>query len=57
QEDWQGFRNTVITGVRYNIVCMVPLTVLVVVLVSPITSVAFQRGAFDSSAVKLTALA
>ncbi|MEE8620428.1 MAG: murein biosynthesis integral membrane protein MurJ [Syntrophobacteria bacterium] len=57
QEDWQGFRNTVITGVRYNIVCMVPLTVLVVVLVGPITSVAFQRGAFDSSAVKLTALA
>jgi UDP-N-acetylglucosamine--N-acetylmuramyl-(pentapeptide) pyrophosphoryl-undecaprenol N-acetylglucosamine transferase len=57
QEDWQGFRNTVITGVRYNIVSMVPLTVLVVVLVGPITSVAYQRGAFDSSAVKLTALA
>jgi UDP-N-acetylglucosamine--N-acetylmuramyl-(pentapeptide) pyrophosphoryl-undecaprenol N-acetylglucosamine transferase len=57
QEDWRGFRNTVITGVRYNIVFMVPLTVLVVVLVGPITSVAYQRGAFGSSAVKLTALA
>ena len=57
RNDWSGFRNTVITGLRYNIVCMLPLTVLVIVLVGPITSVAFQRGAFDRSSVNLTALA
>ncbi len=55
--DWHGFRNTVITGLRYNIVCMLPLTVFVLVLVGPITSVAFQRGAFDRSAVNITAFA
>jgi len=57
REDWQGFRKTVITGLRYNIVCMVPLTVFVLALVGPITSVVFQRGAFDRSSVDLTALA
>ena len=56
-EDWQEFRKTVITGLRYNIVCMVPLTVFILVLVRPITSVVFQRGAFGSSSVNLTALA
>lgn len=57
REDWQGFRQTVITGLRYNIICMVPLTVFVLALVGPITSVVFQRGAFDRSSVNLTALA
>jgi putative peptidoglycan lipid II flippase len=57
RQDWQGFRKTVITGLRYNIACMLPLTVLVLALVGPITSVAFQRGAFDRSSVNLTALA
>jgi UDP-N-acetylglucosamine--N-acetylmuramyl-(pentapeptide) pyrophosphoryl-undecaprenol N-acetylglucosamine transferase len=57
KEDWQGFRKTVITGLRYNIVCMVPLTVFIMVLVGPITSVVFQRGAFGKSSVDLTALA
>jgi UDP-N-acetylglucosamine--N-acetylmuramyl-(pentapeptide) pyrophosphoryl-undecaprenol N-acetylglucosamine transferase len=57
REDWQGFRKTVITGLRYNIVCMVPLTLFVLALVRPITSVVFQRGAFDKSSVDLTALA
>ncbi len=57
REDWQGFRKTVITGLRYNIACMVPLTLFVLALVGPITSVAFQRGAFDSSSVNLTAFA
>jgi UDP-N-acetylglucosamine--N-acetylmuramyl-(pentapeptide) pyrophosphoryl-undecaprenol N-acetylglucosamine transferase len=57
REDWQGFRLTVIKGLRYNIICMVPLTVFIVALVGPITSVVFQRGAFDRSSVNLTALA
>ena len=57
REDWQGFRKTVITGLRYNIICMVPLTVFILALVGPITSVIFQRGAFDRSSVNLTALA
>jgi len=57
REDWQGFRDTVVTGLRYNIVCMVPVTVFVVALVGPITSVVFQRGAFDRASVNLTALA
>lgn len=57
REDWQGFRNTVVTGLRYNIVCMVPLTVFVLALVGPITSVVFQRGAFDKASVNLTAFA
>ena len=56
-EDWQGFRQTVITGLRYNIICMVPLTVFILALVRPVTSVVFQRGAFDSASVSLTALA
>ena len=57
REDWQGFRQTVITGLRYNIICMVPLTVFILALVEPITSVVFQRGAFDRSSVNLTSLA
>jgi UDP-N-acetylglucosamine--N-acetylmuramyl-(pentapeptide) pyrophosphoryl-undecaprenol N-acetylglucosamine transferase len=57
REDWQGFRKTVVTGLRYNIVCMVPLTVFVLALVGPITSVVFRRGAFDKLSVDLTALA
>ncbi len=57
RKDWLAFRTTVITGLRYNIACMLPLTVLVLALVGPITSVAFERGAFDRSSVNLTALA
>jgi len=56
-EDWQGFRKTVIKGLRYNIICMVPLTVFILALVGPITSVVFQRGAFDRLSVNLTSLA
>ncbi len=55
--EWHAFRTTVITGLRYNIACLLPLTVLVLALVGPLTSVAFQRGAFDKSSVNLTALA
>ena len=57
KEDWQGFRRTVLTGLRYNILCMLPLTVLVLALRGPITSVVFQRGAFDRTSVNLTAWA
>jgi UDP-N-acetylglucosamine--N-acetylmuramyl-(pentapeptide) pyrophosphoryl-undecaprenol N-acetylglucosamine transferase len=57
RQDWQDFRTTVVTGLRYNIACLLPLTVLVLALAGPITSVAFQRGAFDRSAVDLTAFA
>ncbi len=57
RKDWSAFRTTVVTGLRYNIACLLPLTVLVLALVGPITSVAFQRGAFDRSSVHLTAFA
>jgi UDP-N-acetylglucosamine--N-acetylmuramyl-(pentapeptide) pyrophosphoryl-undecaprenol N-acetylglucosamine transferase len=57
RHDWQGFRNTVITGLRYNIACMLPITIFMVALVGPITSVIFERGAFDRTSVDLTAKA
>jgi UDP-N-acetylglucosamine--N-acetylmuramyl-(pentapeptide) pyrophosphoryl-undecaprenol N-acetylglucosamine transferase len=57
RHDWHGFRNTVVTGLRYNIVWMLPVTVFLLALVGPITSTAFQRGAFDRMSVDLTALA
>jgi UDP-N-acetylglucosamine--N-acetylmuramyl-(pentapeptide) pyrophosphoryl-undecaprenol N-acetylglucosamine transferase len=56
-QDWQGFRNTVVTGLRYNIISLLPLTAFMVALAGPITSVIFQRGAFDQTSVELTAFA
>ncbi|MFP3869511.1 MAG: murein biosynthesis integral membrane protein MurJ, partial [Syntrophobacteria bacterium] len=55
--DWLSFRNTVITGLRYNVAFMFPLTAFLVALAGPITSVVFQRGAFDETSVDLTAWA
>lgn len=57
QGEWQAFRSTVIKGVRYNILCMLPLSVFLVVLADPITAVIFERGAFGRTSVKLTSLA
>ncbi len=57
RHEWQGFRQTVVTGLRYNIACMLPITIFMVALVGPITSVIFERGAFDRTSVDLTALA
>ncbi|UCG13289.1 MAG: murein biosynthesis integral membrane protein MurJ [Deltaproteobacteria bacterium] len=57
RQEWTLFRETVITGLRYNVTCMLPLTAFVMALAVPITSVVFQRGAFDRTSVNLTALA
>jgi UDP-N-acetylglucosamine--N-acetylmuramyl-(pentapeptide) pyrophosphoryl-undecaprenol N-acetylglucosamine transferase len=57
QGNWYGFRTTVVTGLRYNIVCMLPLTAFLLALSGPITSMVFQRGAFDQNSVTLTAFA
>lgn len=53
----RAFKATLVTGMRLALLVMVPATVGLVVLRTPIVQLLFERGAFDAYATERTALA
>lgn len=54
KENYDSFKKVIINGINIILLITVPATVGMIVLANPIVKVAFQRGAFDSTATYMT---
>ena len=54
EKDYETFKAYVCKSIVYIMLIMIPCTVILMVLSTPITTVVFKRGVFDELAVKLT---
>ncbi|MCK9222691.1 MAG: murein biosynthesis integral membrane protein MurJ [Limnochordia bacterium] len=57
KEDWAGFRERLILGVKNIVIWVTPMMVGLIVLREPIVRVLFERKAFDAAATQMTAYA
>ena len=55
--DKEKFTESVVTSVNSIVLLVLPISVGAIVLANPIVKILFQRGAFDSSATEMTAIA
>jgi putative peptidoglycan lipid II flippase len=53
--DWTGFRHTVSTGLRLICFLLIPASVVLAVLATPIVRLLYQRGQFNASDTKYVA--
>lgn len=54
KDNYDDLKRTVIYGVNIILLIIIPITVGTIILANPIVRVAFQRGAFDSTATYMT---
>lgn len=54
QNNLEEFKNITIKGIRYMIILFVPITLFVMTFSNAIVSIIYERGAFDSTAAKMT---
>ena len=57
RQDMADFTATLIKGLRYNVLLVVPVSFLTIGLSLPIVQMIYQRGAFDVRSASMTALA
>lgn len=51
------FNNTIVTSINTVVLLVIPVSAGAITLATPIVEVLFQRGAFDATATKMTAIA
>jgi putative peptidoglycan lipid II flippase len=55
--DHDGFRDSLLSGLRMNVAYLTPVVLLTVWLARPIVGLVYQRGAFDATDLSMTASA
>lgn len=54
KSNYNGFKKVIIRGINIILLITIPATIGMIILVNPIVKIAFQRGAFDSTAKYMT---
>lgn len=57
RSDMRDFTATLIKGLRYNVLLVIPVSMLAMALSLPIVKLVYQRAAFDETDARMTALA